>query len=138
MFESGLRFTLLSVALAEFGAIAGVFMPASFMATVHAWLGLGTMPDGPIVAYLARSLSAFYVVHGGVMMVCATDIRRYSPMIRYLAWAGVAFAILVTYLDYEIGFPWYWTLIEGPGLIALSVLMLVLLRRVEAAKPQGV
>jgi hypothetical protein len=135
-YERALRFFVAAIALAEFGAIAGVFMPVSLMAAVHAWLGLGTMPDGALVPYLARSLSAFYVVHGGVMMVCATDVRRYAPMIAYLAWAGIAFAVMVTVLDTMTGFPWYWTLIEGPGLIVLSVIMLVLLRRIGSA-PDG-
>lgn len=134
--ERALRFILAAVALAEFGAIAGVFMPVSLMVAVHAWLGLGTMPDGALVPYLARSLSAFYVVHGGVMMVCAIDVRRYAPMIAYLAWAGIAFAAVVTVLDIMTGFPWYWTLAEGPGLAVISVIMLVLLRRV-GSEPDG-
>jgi hypothetical protein len=43
---------------------------------------------------------------------------------------------MVTVLDTMTGFPWYWTLIEGPGLIVLSVIMLVLLRRIGSA-PDG-
>jgi hypothetical protein len=128
--EKTLRLVLLAIALAEFGAVMGICMPVSLMKTIHSWLGLGNMPEGVLVPYLARSLSMFYVVHGGVMWICAMNVRRYAPMIRYLAWAGIAFPLLLTYLDIQAGFPWYWTLIEGPGLVALSIAMLVLLRRV--------
>jgi hypothetical protein len=34
-------------------ALVGVFMPLSWMATTHYWLGLGDMPTGPVVEYLA-------------------------------------------------------------------------------------
>ena len=38
-------------------ALVPVVMPWSWMAATHRWLGLGEMPSGPIVEYLARSLS---------------------------------------------------------------------------------
>lgn len=130
--ERILRYIVLGIALAEFGALLGVFMPVSLMRSIHSLIGLGSMPEGVLVPYLARSLSAFYVVHGGVMLICSMDVRRYAPMIKYLAWAGIAFASMVTFLDIQAGFPWYWTVAEGPGLIVLSIPMLVLLRRVPA------
>ena len=39
-------------------ALVAVFMPVSWMAATHRWLGLGEMPAGPVVEYLARSVSA--------------------------------------------------------------------------------
>ena len=45
-------------------ALVAVFMPLSWMAATHRWLGLGEMPTGPVVEYLARSLSAFYAFLG--------------------------------------------------------------------------
>ena len=38
-------------------ALVAVVMPTSWMAATHRWLGLGEMPTGPVVEYLARSLS---------------------------------------------------------------------------------
>jgi hypothetical protein len=43
-------------------ALVPVFMPMSWMAAAHRWLGLGEMPTGPIVEYLARSGG-----HGGTI-----------------------------------------------------------------------
>ena len=45
-------------------ALVPVVMPLSWMAATHRWPGLGGMPTGPIVEYLARSLSAFYALIG--------------------------------------------------------------------------
>jgi hypothetical protein len=35
-------------------ALAAVVMPMPWMAAIHRWLGLGEMPTGPVVEYLAR------------------------------------------------------------------------------------
>ena len=37
---------------ATLGGSLPVFMPVSWMAATHRWLGLGEMPTGPIVEYL--------------------------------------------------------------------------------------
>jgi hypothetical protein len=47
-------------------ALVRVFMPVSWMAATHRWLGLGEMPTGPVVEYLSRSLSAFYALMGAL------------------------------------------------------------------------
>ena len=58
--------TVLVILLRYFLGIPGLFalvavvMPLSWMAATHRWLGLGEMPTGPVVEYLARSVSAFY------------------------------------------------------------------------------
>ena len=55
-------------------AVVAVFMPMSWMVATHRWLGLGEMPTGPVVEYLARSLSAFYAIMGALCLVLATVI----------------------------------------------------------------
>ena len=35
-------------------ALVAVFMPVSWMAATHHWLGLGEVPTAPVVEYLAR------------------------------------------------------------------------------------
>src|SRR5262249_54828619 len=72
-------------------ALVGVFMPVSWMAATHRWLGLGEMPTAPVVEYLARSLSAFYALVGALCLVVAADLERYRPVVRFL---GVAFALM--------------------------------------------
>ena len=72
-------------------ALVPVVMPMSWMAATHRWLGLGEMPTGPIVEYLARSVSAFYAFFGALCLLLATDLERYCPIVRFL---GVAFALM--------------------------------------------
>ena len=46
------------------------------MVAMHADLGLGRLPDAPIVGYLARSTSAFYAIEGGLFWVVSIDLVR--------------------------------------------------------------
>lgn len=43
-----------------------VVVPYAWMNAIHQWLGLATLPDAPVVGYLARSTSAFYALFGGL------------------------------------------------------------------------
>lgn len=129
--EKLLRLLLRMIAVAEWFAVIGIFMPASFMAVCHEKLGLGAFPSQPITTYLARCLSAFYVMHGGFVWIAATDVRKYAALIRYIAATGIVFSLVVTALDVISGFPIMWTIGEGPVLTGISIVFLVLLRRVE-------
>ena len=128
--ERTLAALLRLLAAAHVCALFGVFMPARWMAAGHAWLGLGGFPDSPLAPYLARSVSALYALYGALLWICATDVRRYAPIVRYYAVTGFGFAALVTLLDLQLGMPWYWTFGEGPMLVAVCVALLALLRRV--------
>jgi hypothetical protein len=109
-------------------ALVAVVMPTSWMAATHRWLGLGEMPTGPVVEYLARSLSAFYALVGALCLVVASDLERYRPLVRFL---GVAFALMSVVLlgvDLAAGMPWWWSASEGPGGIVFGVLLVFLAR----------
>src|SRR5207245_2395751 len=105
-----------------------VVMPTSWMAATHRWLGLGEMPTAPVVEYLARSVSAFYVLFGALCLVVASDLERYRPLVGFL---GVAFALMSVVLlgvDLAAGMPLWWSASEGPCGVVLGVLMFVLAR----------
>ena len=109
-------------------ALVAVFMPVSWMAATHRWLGLGEMPTAPVVEYLARSLSAFYALLGALCLVMASDPERYRPVVRFL---GVAFALMSLVLlgvDLAAGMPWWWTASEGPGGIVFGAMLFYLAR----------
>ncbi len=95
-------------------ALVPVFMPFSWMAATHRWLGLGEMPAAPVEEYLARSVSAFYALVGALCLVLASDLGRYRPLVQFL---GVAFALMglvFLWVDLAAGMPWWWTASEGP------------------------
>ena len=112
-------------------AIFACVMPTTWIAATHRWLGLGDFPDAPITQYLARSLSAFYAIFGGLAIVVSTDVQRYAPIIRFLAYVTLAFGVLITGIDLVVGMPTSWTLFQGPMTFILGVILLLLARRVE-------
>jgi len=107
-------------------ALFAVFMPRHCMATTHEWLGVGKFPDGPIVEYLARSLSAFYAMHGGLMWLISTDPRRCAPLLTYVAWTTTVFGAGLLAIDSLAGLPLQWTAMEGPFVVVLGLVMLFL------------
>ncbi len=103
--------------LAAMFAIVAVFMPMPWMAAVHKYLGLGEMPEGPIVEYMARSLSAAYVALGFILWHVSFRVAENLRLVRLL---GVAFTLLgavLWWIDGKAGMPMAWILQEGPPAI---------------------
>ena len=48
----------------EILAFTAVVMPRSWMEISNAWLGLGEMPNGPLLMFIIRQASYTYGVHG--------------------------------------------------------------------------
>ena len=82
--ERVLVFVLRATGIVTGFAVFAVFLPRPWMATIHEWMGLRKLPEGRIVEYLARSLSAFYAMLGGLCLFVARDPRRYAGVITYL------------------------------------------------------
>src|SRR5262245_27104197 len=114
-------------------AVFAALLPTDWMAATHAWLGLGEMPRAPIIEYLTRSISLLYAIHGGVIVLASTDIRRFAPLITYLAIADGLMGLLLIAIDAYAGLPWYWIALEGPAVTLTAVILLVLNLRVQAA-----
>ena len=110
-------------------AVFAIVMPTSWMAATHRWLGLGDFPDAPITQYLTRSISALYAIFGGLAIVVSMDVKRYAPIIRFFAYATMAFGVAITGIDAMAGLPAYWTIFEGPPTVVLGVVILCLVRR---------
>jgi len=122
-------------AAAELMAVAGVFMPRSWMSFAHEWIGLGPLPPRGIFDYLARGLSLLYMVHGGLLWIFAGNVARYLTPILFCAWTGLAYSLIIMVVCANAGLPPWWALGEGLGLAALSVALLALLRNVPAGPP---
>jgi hypothetical protein len=118
-------------------ALLAIFLPTEWMAATHRWLGLGEFPGSPLVEYLTRSASALYAVHGGLLLVLACDVRRFAPVIVYVAGAGVVFGVLMVGIDLTAPMPLYWTVGEGPVALGLGLVILWLARSVQRASPES-
>lgn len=105
-------------------AVFAVVMPYCWMNAIHQWLGMGKLPDEPIVGYLARSTSAFYALLGGLLWVVSFHLRRNRLVLRYLGIAMVLFGIALFGVDLVEGMPLFWKVCEGPINIAFGIVIL--------------
>ncbi len=121
--EQTLALLLRIVGLVSFSAIVPTFMPFAWMEAAHRWLGMGQLPDAPIVHYLTRSASLLYAAHGAVVIYVSFDVRRYLPALRFVAYVLACCGISMTAIDLWSGMPWFWTVPEGPFFIVAAVVL---------------
>ncbi|HSR66867.1 MAG TPA: hypothetical protein VLU25_02905 [Acidobacteriota bacterium] len=114
-------------------AVGAVIMPSQWMHHAHQALGLGAFPEQPVAVYLARSASALYAIHGGVLWLASTDIDRFAPLIRFLGLAGCTFAVTIFFIDRDSGMPVWWTAAESLQVLAINLAFLFLLHRYRRA-----
>ena len=122
-YEKTLTLILRIVAVVSMTAVFAVVMPAEWMSAIHRRLGMGELPQGPIMGYLTRSLSALYAAHGAMLFFVSLDVRRYLPLVRCLAVIGVLFGAAVLALDVAVGLPMLWIVCEGPFIIGLGCVL---------------
>jgi len=111
-------------------AVFAIMMPYSWMNAIHQWIGMGQLPDEPIVGYLARSTSAFYALFGGLLWALSWDLRRHRLVLCYLGAVSILFGLVFFGVDWLGGMPFYWSLTEGPIGVILGILILFLSYRV--------
>lgn len=122
-YRSRVRFVTWILRLSGFvlvTAFLAMLLPVEWMATTHAWLGLGEFPRAPIVDYLTRSVAALYGFHGVLVLLVSTDPVRYRQFVWYLAIMNVAFGLIMLAIDIRAGMPLFWTAAEGPPIIAMG------------------
>ncbi len=119
----------------DLGALGAVFLPPRWMAAAHAWLGLGALPQGPLVGYLARSASFLYALHGALVLFLSFDTRRYRHVITFLAAAALVHGAVMMGIDLAEGMPLWWRAFEGPGFAATGAV--VLLAQWASGPPDG-
>ena len=107
-------------------AIGAVLMPFSWMLSIHEYLGLGTMPQEPIVEYLARSLSAFYAIVGVIFWYVSFRVPQYWDFVRMVAILFVVFGAVLWWVDVKSQMPLLWTVQEAPPMIVVGVWMFYL------------
>jgi hypothetical protein len=112
-------------------ALVAVFMPYSWMNATHRWLGLGDLPAAPIVGYLARSLSLFYALLGGLLWFLSSSPRRHRAVLLSLGAAFVSFGVICFGIDFVEDLPNFWKWVEGPFVILYGAALLLLALRLN-------
>ena len=126
----------LLIVLLRFGALMTslafltVPLPVESMVSTHRWLGLGDLPQAPVVEYLARSVAAFYGFHGVLLFLLSTDVARYAPIINYIAVMNVLLGLMLVAIDAHAGLPVWWIVFEGPPVVLTGIAIGLLNRAV--------
>jgi hypothetical protein len=111
---------LRSVGLIEAAALAAVVMPRAWMSDIHASMGLGELPPGPLVEYLARTVSFIYGGHGVMLWFLAADIRRYRPLIAFTGAAYLAAGVVFLAINAAVRMPTSWTILEPAACLVVG------------------
>lgn len=132
-------FTILRILLGVIGvglmmATPAIFLPVSWMAGCHQWLGLGDFPATPITAYLARSTSLLYAVHGFLMFYTAVHLGQFLPLAKVFGYLHIVIGLVMLGIDLTAPMPLYWTAIEG---IPISLTGVALVWLAAKAKPDS-
>jgi hypothetical protein len=112
--------------ITEIIAFFAVAMPRSWMEATHAWLGMGAMPDAPLVMFMVRQASYVYGMHGVSLLVLATDVVGFRKLIIL---NGISFLLagpVFFWIDYTAGMPWWWTLADPLSCAFTGAVFLVL------------
>jgi hypothetical protein len=113
----------------EILSFVSVVMPRAWMEASHAWLGLGEMPDGPVIMFMIRQASYAYGMHGVSLWILASDVVRFRPLIQF---NGISFLLagpVFFLIHYHSGMPWYWTISDSFACAAFGAALLLLDRR---------
>jgi hypothetical protein len=132
--ETLLRWLLIVNGIMVLMALPAVFMPTAWMDNFHQRLMHSPLPDGPIVQYLARSLSALYASFGSLTLLLAWDLRRFAPLVTWWGVAAILFGLILVWVDTNAPMPPHWTWSECPYTIITGILVLILQRRMSVPK----
>ena len=135
--ERTLALLLRIVGLVSFSAIVPTFMPFAWMEAVHRWLGLGELPDVPIVHYLTRSASLLYAAHGAVVVYISFNVPRYLPALRFVGGVLILCGLTMTAIDLSARMPWFWTVLEGPFLLLAGTVLVGLTWQIQKCRPES-
>jgi hypothetical protein len=131
-----LRWLLIANGVMTLCALPAVFMPMAWMDAFHRHLFFQPLPEGPIVQYLARSVSALYAAFGSLTLILALDLARFAPLITWWGITAVVFGALLLWVDTNAPMPAHWTWGEVPYLVLTGTVVLLLQSRLQ--EPQTV
>ena len=130
--ESALKLLLRVIGTSSLTALIFVAAPYGWMSSIHAALGMGTLPEMPVVGYLTRSLSAFYALMGGLFWVLSFDLKRYRQLLSYIGLGVSMLGLALLFTDWHEGLPLWWKLWEGPFVIGIGLLIYGMSRKIGA------
>lgn len=134
--------SMLKLLLRWFGGFAVIaafpfVMPQRWMALTHEWLGMGVLPDQPVVEYLARTTSALFAIYGGLLLILATDVQRYGRVITYQAAVTLVAATVGAVFGWRAGMPAWWMIGDLVSCWLFCGAMLVVQQRIARLEAES-
>ena len=128
-----IQITLVLAGLCEVLAFIAVVMPREWMEISHAWIGMGEMPQGKLLMFMIRQASYAYGMHGVSLLILATNVVCFRPLIVFNGIAFLLAAPVFFLIDYPLGMPWWWTVSDAVGCGFVGVALLLLTRGMKDA-----
>jgi hypothetical protein len=97
----------------------------------HRRLMQSPLPEGPIVQYLARTVSALYAAFGSLTLLIAYDLRRFAPLVTWWGIVAILFGLTLLWVDLNAPMPAHWTWGEVPYTVLTGLLVLILQRHMR-------
>ena len=120
----------------EILAFIAVVMPRSWMEISHEAIGMGVMPEGAVLMFLIRQASYVYGMHGVSLLVLATDVIRFRPLVIVNGIAFLLAAPIFVAIDYSAGMPLWWTIADPVGCGFLGAVLLWCTLSGQTARPR--
>ncbi|MEP6921339.1 MAG: hypothetical protein ABI967_09450 [bacterium] len=117
----------------ELLAFFAVVMPRSLMATAHAALGLGLMPQGPVLIFMIRQASYCYGMHAVSLFVIASDVERFRTFVIFNGISFLLAAPVFFLIDFTAGMPLWWTLGDSVSCLFFGASLLFLVRNMTTS-----
>lgn len=108
-----LRLYLFGVGGVTLLAFVAAVMPSQWMVEIGEALGFEPFPESPLLYYLARNLSLVYGLLGIAALSLGSDLVRYRPLVRVMAFSVIAFGVMQLVVDMMAEMPLWWTLLES-------------------------
>lgn len=118
---------LRAVAIVELFAFGAVVMPLEWMIQGHRWLGLGDLSQAPAVEAVMRQVSFSYGLHGIALLVIASDVGRYRPLVILSALGYLVYGAVFLLTDIGLGMPRLWVVGNGGSCLLVGTILLGLL-----------
>ena len=115
---------LCAVGLVEILAFGAVVMPLEWMNAGHEWLGLGDLSQAPAVEAVMRQVSFSYGLHGIALLLIATDVARYRPLVVLSSVGYLAYGAVFLLTDIGLGMPRLWVIGNGGSTLLVGAILL--------------
>ena len=106
-------------------AVLGLVLPMSTLDQMTQVLGGVSLPEGPLVIYGVRAISATFVAIGVFYIMLARDPQRYGPMVPFSGAAAVFLGITCGVTGIALGLSVLVYLGDSAGCIIMGILILV-------------